>query len=366
MIGTGLILLAALAGTGQAAGELPEVIAESGTTAQIQAAVTKLGPRGTVRVPAGDFAVVQPIVIGGGVNLIGAGPGQTRLVRAVRRPGERSAPVIRVEGRNGQPSRISGFELIGVSDPKDAEWDDGILLVDALDFRVDHCRIERFGTSGVHTAGVCRGVVDHCELIDNFKRAINNVGYGVVVMGPGTWREKFELGGPDAVFIEDCEFRGERHAVASNGGAHYVFRHNRVIGNQVSHGVDAHGPGYGSKRGTQWVEVYENLIERPASGQVAMVFRGGGGVVFNNTVRDYTVGIQLTLDFDTKLDWTRSYPIPDQVHDFWLWSNTIGGKPLVPAVPGRSARHIVVDRDYHLRPRPGYSPYRYPHPLAAP
>jgi hypothetical protein len=32
-------------------------------------------------------------------------------------------------------------------------------------------------------------------------------------------------------------------------------------------------------------------------------------------------------------------------------------------IPPRSGEHIKPDRDYFLKPMPGYEPYQYPHPL---
>jgi len=288
---------------------------------------------------------------------------QTILRRGSATDPKSSAPIIVVDGSNGKPSEVRGLGLVGMADPASASWDAGLQLCEARDFRVTDCRFERFGLAGVHTRGACRGVVDHCLFVDNFKKPINNVGYGVVVYGTGEWREGITPGTAEAVFIEDCRFTGSRHAVASNGGASYVFRHNHVYGNDNSQAVDCHGPGYGSKHGTQWIEVYGNTIERPVGGSTAMVLRGGGGVVYANTIRDYRSSMVLTLDFDPKIDWAAPYPIAEQIANMWVWGNTLDGRPTEPAVPPRSANHIRTGRDYFTEPMPGYRPYAYPHPL---
>ncbi|MCK5803326.1 MAG: right-handed parallel beta-helix repeat-containing protein [Lentisphaeria bacterium] len=343
-----------------------EVTASAVSIAAIQEAVNALGGAGRVRIPAGEGEAIGTLTIPGGIDLVGAGVGRTRLFRAGKTPAKSSEPVIRIDGKNGLPTQVSGLELRGFQDPKNTAWDTGLVLIGVRDFRVHHCRFERFGMAAVSARGVSRGVVDHCEFTDNYKRSIANVGYGVVVYGPGRWRETFEPGSADAVFIEDCVFRGQRHAVASNNGAHYVFRHNHIIGNDNSQAVDAHGPGYGSKCGTQWVEVYDNVIEKPLAGVSAMMLRGGGGVVFRNTIRNYFTGIVLTLDFDGRLDWTRPYPIPEQVRDMWVWDNSLNGKKTPPGVPPRSAGHIQAGRDFFTKAKPGYTPYAYPHPLTRP
>lgn len=340
-----------------------EVTAASCSVADIQAAVNSLPEGGIVRVPAGETEAIGTVKLPGGVRLVGAGAEKTKLFRGPGTDMMKSGVIIAADGTNGKPVRISGLNLVGFLDPASNGWDTGISVSNSTDFRVTGCRIERFGMAGIGVRGLCRGVVDHCLFVNNFKKTINNVGYGVVVMGTGQWREDLVPGSADSVFIEDCEFIGSRHAVASNAGARYVFRHNHVHGNDNSQAVDCHGPGYGSAHGTQWVEVYENLIEKPVGGSTAMVLRGGGGVVFRNTMRDYRLGITLTLDFDAKLDWTRPYPIPEQIGNMWCWDNTLNGAPVEPQIPARSAAHIQLDRDYFTRPLPNYVPYVYPHPL---
>ena len=341
-----------------------EATAASCSVTDIQAAVDSLPEGGVVRVPAGEAEAVGTIRLTGGIRLVGAGWEQTRLFRGPGSDPHAGGSVIAADGANGKPVEIAGLNVVGFLDGETDGWDNGISVRNASDFRVHHCRLQRFGASGISVSGLSRGVVDHCLFVDNFKQTINNVGYGVVVMGTGEWREDLVPGSADSVFIEDCEFTGSRHAVASNGGARYVFRHNWVHGNDNSQAVDCHGPGYGSAHGTQWVEVYDNVIEKPIGGSTAIMLRGGGGVVFRNAVRDYVVALVLTLDFDQKLNWSRPYPIPEQIANMWCWDNTINGKPVGPIIPPRSANHIQEGRDYFRKPLPGYEPYRYPHPLA--
>ena len=355
---TAILLVMAMVREAQAV----EVKAASCSVPDIQKAVNQLGQEGgTVRVPEGRAEAVGTVEIPGKVTLRGAGAKKTILFRGKHTDAKNTAPIIRIN--KGEDSRVSRLCVIGFRDRKNASWDSGLLVRDARDFRVDRCRVERFGMGGVYVTGESRGVIDRCLFIDNFKKTINNVGYGVVVYGSGTWRKKVVPGSKNAVFIEDCEIRGSRHAVASNAGAFYVFRHNHVIGNDNSQAIDAHGPGYGSKRGTQWIEVYSNRIEKPVGGSIAMCLRGGGGVVFDNEIRDYKGAISVTLDFDAKLDWTRPYPIPDQIRNLYLWHNTLDGKPAKPTISKRSAKHIKRNRDYFLTELRGYHPYTYPHPL---
>ncbi len=349
-----------------AASPLKTVEAKDCSVPAIQEAVASVSADGgVVRIPAGEAEAVGTISVPGGVYLVGAGADKTKLFRGAASDMNKDGDsVILANGANQRPVRIEGINVVGFLDSNSSGADGGIAVVKSTDFRVHSCRVQRFGSAGITVRGACAGVVDHCLLVDNFKKPINNLGYGVAVYGTGEWIKDLAPGTAASVFIEDCEFVGQRHAVASNTGARYVFRHNWIHGNDVSHGVDAHGPGFGSEHGTQWVEVYQNVIEKPAGGFVAMQFRGGGGVVFDNKINGYRAGIELTLDFDTSKDWTVPYPIPEQISNFWVWRNKLNSRQTEPFIGGRSVNHIKERRDYFTKPLPGYQPYRYPHPLA--
>ncbi len=360
-----IVLSGVMVGVGACAHEALEVTAASPSIEDIQEAVDSLeGRTGTVHVPAGEAEAIGTLRLPPGTRLVGAGMEETRLFRGPQTDIHSREAMIQVQGPGPEGTRVSGLNLVGVLDAQSEGSDSGIVLRDVTDFRVAHCRFERFGNAAVHVRGDgVRGLIDNCRMVEIFKPAINNLGYGVVVYGTNEWNDDLQPGGPDAVFVEDCVMIGNRHAIASNAGAVYVFRQNHVYENALTQPIDAHGPGYGSPRGTQWVEIYGNLVERPRRDAPAMLIRGGGGVIFNNTIRDHSRGIGLTLDFDQRLDWSRPYPIPDQVHNVWVWNNTLDGTEVKPYVPERSAEHIKEGRDYHLEQMPDYEPFAYPHPL---
>jgi hypothetical protein len=239
------------------------------------------------------------------------------------------------------------------------------------DFRVDHCTIESAGGSAI---GVSRS---HSCVIDRCKIKVKGSFYGIAMSGsrdPDHWPEISEvLGKPTAVFIEDCDFEGGKsyHATVGHGAIHYVLRHCILRGPRCSL-VDAHGPGYGPPRGTRCIEVYENRLSCEGTG---LGLRGGGGVVFGNTI-SAKMGMTLVLESRSR----GPYPVRDQIHDLWIWENTFTGlRPgeqdgvLVTSWGGTGdldpKQYIQQGRDYFLR-RPtekldgfDYEPYVYPHPL---
>jgi hypothetical protein len=132
----------------------------------------------------------------------------------------------------------------------------------------------------------------------------------------------------------------------------------------------------------------------PSQGR-AMHFRGGTGVVFGNTLVNYKTGIGLSnyrsfdrynnnggqwglCDGTNPLDGNEDasgYPCRDQIgrsthqslEPLYIWSNVFNGGPMPVGVNDGGKGHIKEGRDYFLdTPRPGYTPYAYPHPARLP
>jgi len=335
----------------------------TGTSADLQALVNAAGPDGVVQLPAGCFKITQPVGIPAGKRVFGAGMDSTILYRDPGLLSDRDTPIFSVFGRGEGQTHISGIAFVGVRDTSDTAQDYGIVLKDTRSFRVDHCYFEGFGWAGVRTEGTARGVIDHSVFSDNYKQGINNLGYGVVVYGANRWAEDPGAGTAEAVFVEDCVFSGNRHAIAASAGAHYVFRHNHVLRNVEACSVDAHGPGYGWAQGTRYVEIYENTVEEPAYRQCGIGIRGGDGVVFGNTLRGFTRPILLILEWGTPDSQKSTYPAKGQIRELWIWDNETSRGPTAPQIDGDAKGFLQQARDYYTEPKPGYQPYPYPHPL---
>jgi predicted small secreted protein len=335
----------------------------SGTSADVQALINTAGPDGVVQIPAGCYEITDSIGIPAGKHVFGAGMDETILYRNPDRSRDQDRPIFRVFGRGESETQVSGIAFLGVRDTNDKGEDYGIVLSNSRDFRVDRCYFEGFGFAGVRTEGTSRGVIDHSIFVDNFKKGIDNLGYSVAVYGANQWAEDSGAGTAEAVFVEDCVFVGSRHAIASNAGAHYVFRYNRVQGNVRACSIDAHGLGFGSTHGTRYVEVYGNTVEEPVYKECGIGIRGGDGVIFSNTLRGFGKPILLILEWGTPDRLKSSYPAADQIRDLWIWDNEIQGGPSAPQIDQEAKGFIEEGRDYFTQPKSGYEPYRYPHPL---
>ena len=341
--------VAALLFLARVAAAQPAIVVDEQTQAGIQRALNALHGPGTVILPAGRYQIDGTLIIrDDGVTLQGSGadPDETVLFRVA--DGTNTA-MVRSTGH--AQVRVTGirFEGASVRDPELGELSNGrevgVLLENAVDFRVDHSFFTHTGFAGVRTNGASAGVVDHCTFEDQFKPAVGTDGYGVVVYGVDAL-EGEPFGSRRATFIEDSSFSLCRHAVASNKGARYVFRNNYVAQNEIALAVDAHGTEYGSLVGTEWIDVHDNLIEDPIYRGYAVLIRGGKGLIWNNTFVGYNLGVRLTR--------TTSEPT-GPVH---IWDNTL--------VPDTSPM-VRADQDstYSLSPPADYVPYPYPHPLAA-
>lgn len=316
------------------------------------------GANSVVTIPAGicnwgDNELVLP----GGISLKGSGKSTT----VIRSYSNVNNVLITIDCSNGKTARFSDMTLIGKANP--ALLDGGLaFLYGCRDFQIFNSKFSDFMYYGIAVGGDSRGVIYRNEFLNNYR--INQdgraLGYGVVVYGSGTW-PPLELGTANAVFVEDNDFSGNRHSIASNNGSRYVFRYNRVITTSSVRDfpmVDAHGFG-SSPRGSRSWEIYSNTFSTNlATNEKARSvtdIRGGDGVVFNNVVTNpITVRAMIQLSAE---EVSLPYPSVDQMRSGYFWNNS--PNLLVNEAPS----NFVLGRDFYQTARPGYSPYVYPHPL---
>jgi len=193
-------------------------------------------------------------------------------------------------------------------------------------------------------------------------------------------------------------------------GARYVFRYNWVTNTCANH----HGCDSGGSRSPHTFEIYNNYFTaNNLSDRLSWFFefRGGSGVVFNNTCQtskgNLGRGIFLRVyrcfnnyspwgavtgsnPYDGNTDGT-GYPALDQpgrtgptafnggsssqvLSPIYTWGNTFNGASMGAAAGsyansfggGSEAQLIQSGRDYYNNTvRPGYVPLAYPHPLVS-
>ncbi|WP_426191517.1 hypothetical protein [Massilia sp. DWR3-1-1] len=326
--------------------------------AAVQAVVALARTGQTVNIPAGtcDWGTKQ-LSIAAGIALKGAGIDATILQRsgavAV------NTYLVRFDCGNGKQANFSGMTLAGANLPYSE--DRGLGLINGcVDFRVSNAKFTKFVFAGIEVRGAIRqrGVIYNSQFIDNYNATVHNLGYGVVVFGDGTW-PALELGSANAVFVEDNYMSGNRHHIAANNGARYVFRRNTAVANTLTKDfsqVDAHGLS-SAPRGTRSWEIYDNTFSAILSAGrnfAAIGIRGGDGVVFHNT---YTSNIAYPVALLLEGAACGTYPVQDQISQAYIAESI--SKP----VTSLCEASIALNREYFLTTKDQYKPYTYPHPL---
>lgn len=334
-------------------------------------------PGSTVLIPAGncDWQDRQ-VDFAPGVSVRGAGRDRTILRRtATMSSAVNSLLHLNCNG-NGRSGGVADLSVVG--NTVEADQDSGIWLDGpCLDFRVRDVRASGFSDAGIRLEGYGqRGVVYRSDLLSNFRCENGCYGYGVVVYGgarpepPGPPMPALDLGSAEAVFVEDSYFADNRHAIASNHGSRYVFRHNTVLTTARTRNfgmIDAHGAGHTGERGSRSYEIYANYLRvDTAAMQTAdgIVIRGGDGVVFGNVMPWMPYELRLRNEVCSG-----TWPLHDQPREVYVWNNTFTPRPdlyntSAPVwVDAACASYIVEGRDYFRQARPNYAPYPYPHPL---
>gem|GEM_PF-921512 len=346
----------------------PTVTAASCQYTAVASAVANAASGSTVVIPAGDCSWgSSQLSVPGGIALRGAGQDKT-IIRRTAAVSENQY-LVAYNCSNGGQATFSGMTLVGYATA--SVWDKGLgLLGGCKDFRVTDSKFTKFTFAAVYVGDAPgqRGVIWKNNFVNNYTPALANLGYGVVVYGGGAW-PNLDLGGPNAVFVEDNYFIGNRHNVASNNGSVYVFRYNTVVGTDAAKDyamTDAHGVS-SSPRGSRSYEIYNNNYSTQITSglqRTAIGIRGGDGVIFNNTA---PATISRTIELMTEGFSCGTYPGPDQIRSVYIWNNSANPSNgyTTNGIDNTCPSSIGLNRDYFLTPRPGYTPYTYPHPMRA-
>jgi hypothetical protein len=325
---------------------------------QIAAASAALGQ--TVMIPQGDCDWgANQLTLSAGVTLKGAGRDLTVLRRTAQVPV--NTYVIKFDCWNGKQAALSDMTLVGAMLPHSE--DRGLGLINGcVDFKVANAKFTRFTFAGVEVRGATRqrGVIYKSQFINNYNPALRNLGYGVIVLGDGTW-PALELGSANAVFVENNYMLGNRHHIASNNGARYVFRYNTAEATDATKDyaqVDAHGLS-SSPQGTRSWEIYGNSFLARLSGAAkayaGIGMRGGDGIIANNSFSS-NIAMPIVLQLEFGVVCGSSY-VQNQIRDAYVWSNVNA------SVTSACPLSIAINRDYFTFAKPNYKAYIYPHPL---
>jgi hypothetical protein len=391
--------------------------AASCSQVDVQAAINAAAAGDMVVMPAGICTWTNPpnapynyhsVCVNKPVSLIGAGQGVTVITDSTEITYNYNPLGIEFASDVNTFTRVSGFTMRHSGVPQDASPAITVQISGTGHPRVrfDHITLDTI-LRGISVYSTGSGVIDHCAFIGGEVIHVDGDYLG------SEWDKPLTMGSDDAWYIENssCIYASGADGVTDGrNGGRFVFRYNTVLlptGSKFS-GFLVGNHGYESAdRSNMSMEVYENIFENdePTRYCGAIQFRGGTGVVFDNTFRgphwheinatnyrsctgylsDTGKGMcDGTHPFDGNLD--HGWPCRDQIgrsgamvdglqtsDPLYQWGNVGDGGATVTisTYDGSTGDcsymnlyHIKKGRDYFDTTfRPGYIPYPYPHQL---
>jgi len=367
--------------------------ADSCSNADIQAAVDSANDADTVIIPECSNGLWSgTLSISKAIKLLGMGKGRTVYTNVmdgtalfVNIPAGKLFEFGQLTFRDGDDGASNGMiKLTGEGQFRvhDIEWDN-------VPGRKIH--VGDAWTMGGDTFGPF-GVIDNCDFrSDSAMDALQiRITHGADV----SWSKPNSFGGPEAVYIEDCNFEFGQYKTGLGSidcayGGRYVMRHNNYINSDIkTHGYDS------ALSSCMQVEIYENslTINDDSPGPDKFIFiRGGSGYIYYNTAAwtqnlcyntnlikliEYRDGVDkfgtpcfcdgsCSVDGNQQGGWPCHQQVgrgtDDSSYPMHIYGNTITGR----CTGQLSVQGSVIKegRDYVLSPDYDYEPYAYPHPL---
>jgi cysteine-rich repeat protein len=205
-----------------------------------------------------------------------------------------------VHAENKASFRISGMTFSGASPGSVFSFKNNN-NIPTSGFRVDHIRFvytDNSASDFFYVAGLIYGVIDHCTVDAPGGIFVQHYGYTEnegAYSGTTSWSLPLDLGGPSAIYVEDCTVNYSSGYFPgmddSWSGGRLVFRFNNL-----SRPIFQTHAARGSIRGGLKLEVYGNsMISNGVAWDRIAQIRSGTGVFFNNTISGYQYQ-RVTLD----------------------------------------------------------------------
>ncbi len=359
----------------------------NGSSFDVQSAINSASDGDTVVIPSGNYTWSSTVTIPStkGITLQGAGIGNTVITF------DTDIYLNMETNETNSPVRVTGFTFKGGHEM-------GAIVINdrdigAKNWRIDHCEFIYYNSkpfNGIIVKGYTWGLIDHCTFYNTprgifIEMGLNDATY--LYFGDYSWMQPITIGGPDAVYVEDCTFTntwdGTAQGIETRWGGRYVIRYSTLNG---YYNIETHSGHTNGGRNPRWIEVYENTIDVGAYDRwTPMFLRSTNGVVFNNTAIGHTNDIKFDYEMASAAGaypWVlqTDYPGQDQpgrgqdtgwgttqaILGLWAWNNTLDGSPLLLEMHGANQTMkdlLQEDRDYYNSQKLGYTPYTYPHPL---
>jgi Protein of unknown function (DUF4038)/Putative collagen-binding domain of a collagenase len=401
------------------------VLQTDGSALDVQAAIDASPDGGTIQIPAGSYTWSTTVTIPGKfVHLVGIGSPTIASTIA----NDQALDIFQSSQGNIEVSGINWTQgdmqanyhfLVGIF--AGANGSQPVLFHD--------CSLSvTTNAEGCLTVQVNGNVIWNCTFDSNkedcigirFKQGSESTVVGDAWQSPSTMGMD-DLSGTLNTYIEDCTFKTMfLQGISIDDNARVVIRHNAFTDSAIaSQGQDL------SPWGLRHFEIYANTFsftdgqnEGPSVGSDGYPLNlnywvellGGTGVVFDNvmpdlqsewlgaraSIRIYDLNIQR---HSNNIDCQTHYPSARQIGTTWIgeggfsfqgapidgtgygfdplfiWNNTGGNNAQNPSLNDYPddcgngqliANYVQLNRDYILNtPKPGYTPFTYPHPLRA-
>lgn len=374
----------------------------SGDESTIQNAITHANPGDTLVLAAGTYNFASTVTIDKPIQVVGSTDSNGKNLTILQNTYTSSSPqaLFYITADNVRLNQLNFQGIVG----NGICYDEGIMGSNIQRFCIKNCNFSNFGVAGVSIYGDSKGVISKCYFTDIYRNTMTDLGYGVLVKGdglPANWPATplYGMANEDnAVYVEDCNFIRDKHAISSGNSSKYVFRFNNCLdcggtNTTVLQSVDAHGNEAGNTTGSRSYEIYGNTIDyRLLASQGKNAFagiciRGGDGMIYGNTV--YNAGWPIVVENLSPVIPPLAgskYPVLNEppyslTNNLYAWGNSgmQYGDPAYPEgynteplqlqllpAPGDNL-YLQAGVNFHnvSGPPTGYTMYTDPHPLAA-
>jgi hypothetical protein len=383
--------------------------------AQVQAALNAAADGDAISLPKGDYTWNKQVSCSGkSIRLLGDATSGTTLINNIPPPSNwKSQWLIYLTGSNRSTLEVANlaFKIGSANTSGGFKGTAQISLGSApgRPYYLHDCSVRINGPIAkglqLFTNG---GLVSKCK----FQSDLYSYSDGIVMQSSNdTYKSVSTLGtlddGTKNTYVEDCEFVdiGVGYSLDMSGCARMVVRHCKFINSYIgSHGQES------DPFGCRHYEIYDCEFRVPnldSNTQDFCWLRGGTGVIFDNSFdpsyyKSCVMMQILSLTKNEQIGCQTDYPVPRQVGQGWsggegsysypgwpangsgyitdalyIWDNTKNASAAwvtfgdsSPDQCGNnlhSRDFIKENRDYYLNagPKPGYTPYQYPHPLAS-
>jgi hypothetical protein len=385
-----LLPIASLLLFGLSAAQAATITASSCSQAAVQTAVSAAADGDRVVVPAGTCTWTSAVSIANKTIILegaGSGAGGTKIVHD---GGNHTLISVSAGSKRGKMD-ISKFWFSGGSSNY---WNGTAMQLYGPDgwknLRVHHNVFDGNYPWSIKGSSSTHGLIDN--------NVFKGRAFGIMLYGNGKsdWAAPLTLGTADFFFVEDNRFEFDDFYGATgvpvmdmDAGGRQVFRHNTI-----RYGMwETHDMARSGLVSANAYELYNNTFTTTSNKWKAFDVSAGTGVIWGNTISgDWSVPIG-AIDYKSfdprsvrKCDgsdpadknvsgesgWICQYQIGSMsegptayTYPLYVWSNTKNGS-VVGMQCTNGCNHVKSGRDYinnGTTPKPGYTPFRYPHPL---